>query len=438
MKNEVQEALDHHWDSVAMEIDDRDVVIVSACRTAIGTFGGTLKNSNAVEIASTVMKEAINRAAIDPIELDDVRFGCVMEPADACNVARVSALVAGIPDSTPAVTVNRVCISGMEAVVSGFAMIKAGMADAILAGGVEHMSGVPYIVPKARWGCRLQDTGFEDSMIHSLHCGSYFFPNPESGPVDATEPPMSYFVGKPYIMGHTAEFVAQYKNISREEMDEVALRSNSNAERATQDGTFSDEIVPIEIPQRNKPPIIFDKDEHFKPGLTLEQLQKLRPAFVPKGGKVTAGNSSGLNDGAAAMIIMSAKKARELNIKPLARIKATGIGGCHPAIMGLSPVPAVNKLLQSSGLKISDFELVEVNEAFAGQYVACEKELGLDRAKTNINGSGVGLGHPVGATGARIMVSLLHALKKANKRLGLATLCGGGGVSLACAIEIIE
>jgi len=438
MEKEVQEALNHYWDSVAMEMDERDVVIVSACRTAIGTFGGTLKNSNAVEIGSTVMKEAINRAGIDSVELDDVRFGCVMEPADACNVARVSALVAGIPDSTPAVTVNRVCISGMEAVLSGFAMIKAGMADAILAGGVEHMSGVPYIVPKARWGCRLQDTGFEDSMIHSLHCGSYFLPNPETGPVDATQPPMSYFVGKPYIMGHTAEFVAQYANISREEMDEVALRSNNNAERATNDGIFSEEIVSMEIPQRKKPPIIFDKDEHFKPGLTLEQLQKLPPAFVPKDGKVTAGNSSGLNDGAAAMVIMSVKKARELNIKPLARIKATGSGACHPSIMGLSPVPAVKKLLKSSGLKISDFDLVEVNEAFAGQYVACEKELGLDREKTNINGSGVGLGHPVGATGARLIVSLLHALKKNNKRLGLATLCGGGGVSLACAIEIIE
>jgi len=275
-------------------------------------------------------------------------------------------------------------------------------------------------------------------MIHSLHCGSYFLPNPENGPVDETEPPMSYFVGKPYIMGHTAEFVAQYANISREEMDEVALRSNNNAERATNDGTFAEEIVAMEIPQKKKPSIIFKKDEHFRPGLTMEQLQKLAPAFVPKGGKVTAGNSSGLNDGAAAIIIVSAKKARELNLKPLARIKATGSGGCHPSIMGLSPVPAVNKLLQSSGLKISDFDLVELNEAFAGQYVACEKELGLDRAKTNINGSGVGLGHPVGATGARILVTLLHALKKENKSLGLATLCGGGGVSLACAIEIIE
>jgi len=438
MEKDVQGALDHYWDSVQMEIDDRDVVIVSACRTAIGTFGGSLKDSNAVELGSTVMKEAIRRAGIDPAEIDDVRFGCVMEPADACNVARVAALVAGIPDSTPAVTVNRVCISGMEAVVSGMAMIKAGMADAILAGGVEHMSSVPYIVPNARWGCRLQDTGFVDSMIHSLHCGSYFLPNPENGPVDETEPPMSYFVGKPYIMGHTAEFVAQYANISREEMDEVALRSNNNAERATNDGTFAEEIVAMEIPQKKKPSIIFKKDEHFRPGLTMEQLQKLAPAFVPKGGKVTAGNSSGLNDGAAAIIIVSAKKARELNLKPLARIKATGSGGCHPSIMGLSPVPAVNKLLQSSGLKISDFDLVELNEAFAGQYVACEKELGLDRAKTNINGSGVGLGHPVGATGARILVTLLHALKKENKSLGLATLCGGGGVSLACAIEIIE
>ena len=434
---EVQDALDHHWHSQSHDMDDRDVVIVSACRTAIGAYGGTLKDSNAVEIASKVMKEVIKRAAIDPVHLDDVRFGCCMEPADACNVARVSALVAGIPDSTPAVTVNRVCISGMEAVLSGVAMIKAGMADAILAGGVEHMSGVPYIVEKARWGCRLQDQVFADAMIHALHCGSHFLPHPEHGPVDAKQPPISLFVGKPYIMGHTAEFVAQYANISREEMDLVALRSNNNAERATREGQFRDEIVPIEIPQRKKPPLIFDKDEHFRPGLTIEQLQKLPPAFVPEYGKVTAGNSSGLNDGAAAMILMSVRKARELNIKPLAWIKATGSGGCHPSVMGLSPIPAVAKLLSSSGLKIADFDLVEINEAFASQYIACERELGLNREITNINGSGIGLGHPVGATGARIMVSLLYALQKQNKKLGLATLCGGGGVSLACAIELL-
>ena len=253
VEKDAKEALDHYWREQNNDNFDNEAVIVSACRTAIGTFGGSLKDSNAVEIGSTVIKEAVSRAGIEASMLDDIRMGCCMEPADACNVARVSALVAGIPDTIPAVTVNRVCISGMEAVLSGTAMIKAGMADIILAGGVEHMSGVPYIVPNARWGCRLQDHVFADSMIHALHCGSHYLPNPEDGPVNEKEPPLSYFVGKPYIMGHTAEFVAQYKDISRQEMDEIALRSNVNAERATNDGTFRDEIVPIEIAQRKKP-----------------------------------------------------------------------------------------------------------------------------------------------------------------------------------------
>jgi len=414
-----------------------DVVIVSACRTAIGAFGGSLRDSNAATVGSVTIKEAVKRAGIEPQILDDVRFGCCMEPADACNVARVSALLAGIPESTPAVTINRVCISGMEAVLSGVAMIQAGMADAILAGGVEHMSGVPYIVPKARWGCRLQDQTFVDAMIHALHCGSHIIPHPEDGPVDENDAPLKHFIGKPYIMGHTAEFIAQHLDISREEMDQVALRSNSNAERASDDGSFGEEIVPVEIPQRKEPPVIFKRDEHFRPGLTLKQLQELPPAFVPNTGKVTAGNSSGINDGSAALVIMSAVKAHELGLRPIARIRATGSGGCHPSVMGLSPVPAVQRLLKSSGLRIADFDLVEINEAFAAQYIACERELGLDREITNVNGSGIGLGHPVGATGARIIVTLLHALKSRRKQLGLATLCGGGGVAMACAIEMI-
>jgi acetyl-CoA C-acetyltransferase len=274
-------------------------------------------------------------------------------------------------------------------------------------------------------------------MIRALHCGSHVLNNPESGPVNAEEAPMCYFKGKPYIMGHTAEFVAQHLNISREEMDEVALRSHNNAERANADGSFADEIIPIEVPQRKKPPLIFDKDEHFRPGMTMDQLQSLPPAFVPKTGKVTAGNASGLNDGSTGMILMSADRAKELGLKPLAKIRATGMGGCHPAIMGISPVPAVNQLMKKSGLKISDFDLIEVNEAFAAQYIGCEKELGLDRDITNVNGSGIGLGHPVGSTGARLITTLIYGLKNRNKSLGLATLCGGGGVSLACAIELM-
>ena len=415
----------------------KDVVIASACRTAIGAFGGTLRDTIAAEIAKVTMQEAVNRAGIDPGTIDDVRYGCCLEPADTLNVARTAALLAGIPDTVPAVTINRVCISSMEATISGMAMIQAGMADIILAGGVEHMSGVPYIVPTARWGCRLQDQAFVDSLIRGLHCGSHVIPHPEDGPVNAEEPPLSYFKGKPYIMGHTAEFVAQQYSITREEMDEVALRSHNNVERSTQDGSFKEEIVPMEIPRRKKDPLRFDKDEHFRPGMTMEQLQKLPAAFVPKTGKVTAGNSSGINDGSAAMVLMSAEKAAALNIQPLAKIKAVGKGGCHPSVMGMSPVPAVQDLMNRSGLKIDDFQLVEINEAFAAQYIGCERELGLNRDITNVNGSGIGLGHPVGATGARIIVSLIYAMKQRGNTLGLATLCGGGGVSMACGIEMM-
>ncbi len=415
----------------------KDVVIVSACRTAIGGFGGTLKDLNSATLASVVMKEAVNRAGIDPAIIDDVRFGCCLESSDTLNVTRVGALLAGIPDFVPAVTINRVCISGMEAMLSGMAMIQSGMSDIVLAGGVEHMSSVPYEVPKARWGCRLQDQVFVDALIRALHCGSYVMPLPKDGPVDSSQAPYSMFIGKPYIMGHTAEFIAQKHNISREAMDEVALRSHNNSERATLEGDFKDEIVPVSVPRRKKDPLIFDKDEHFRPGITMEDLQRLPAAFIPKTGKVTAGNSSGLNDGATAMIIMSADKAKELGLTPLARIKASGKGACHPAVMGLSPVPAVNDLLNRSGMKLDDFELIELNEAFAAQYLGCEIELGLNREITNVNGSGIGLGHPVGSTGARVIVSLLYAMKNRGKNLGMATLCGGGGVSMATVLEIL-
>jgi len=414
---------------------EKEVVIVSACRTAIGKFGGTLRDSNASTMGSVAMKAAIARAGIDPVFINDVRFGCCNEHIDEMNTARVAALMAGIPESVPAVTVNRVCVSAMEAVVSGAAMIKSGYADVVLAGGVEQMSGGVYRVLSARWGCRLQDQVFADEVIHQLYCGSRLLPGPEKGPLrDGAL--IDLYKGQPYIMGQTAEFLSELYKISREEMDEVALRSHNNVERATNDGSFNAEIVPMEIPQKKgKPPVIFDKDEHFIPGLTMDRLAALPPAFVPKIGKVTAGNSSGLNDGAAAMVVMSAEKAAEMGLKPLARIKAVGYGACHPSVMGLSPAPAVQNLVAKSNLKISDFELVELNEAFAGQYIACEKELGLNREITNINGSGCGLGHPTGATGCRIMVTLLHAMQKRGNTLGLAALCGG--VSMATAIEML-
>jgi acetyl-CoA C-acetyltransferase len=415
----------------------KDCVIVSACRTAVGAFGGSLRDVNCAALGSVVMKEAVRRAGIDAALIDDVRFGCCMEPEDALNVTRIAALLAGIPESVTAVTVNRVCISGMEAVVSGMAMIQAGMADIILAGGMEHMSGIAYSVPTARWGCRLQDQAFVDNIIHGLHAGSHLLPGLEKGPVKEGGI-VELFRGKPYIMGITAELIAQMHALSREEIDAVALRSHNNAERATREGDFQAEIVPVEIPQkRGKPPILFSQDEHFRPGLTAADLAALPSAFVPKTGTVTAGNSSGINDGASAMVIMSAEKAGELGLQPLARIKAVGRGGCHPSVMGLSPVPAVRNLLTRSGLSLTDFELIELNEAFAAQYLGCERELRLNREVVNVNGSGVGLGHPVGSTGCRIMVTLLYAMQKRGKTLGMATLCGGGGVSLATVLERI-
>lgn len=415
----------------------KDVVIVSACRTAIGGFGGTLKDVNMATLGSVVMKEAIKRAGIDPALINDVRFGCCREPIDTLNTTRISAILAGVPEEATAVTVNRVCISGMEAVISGMAMIQAGIFEVVLAGGMEHMSGIAYSVPAARWGCRFQDQVLVDDIVHLLHAGSHILPGLEQGPIKEGEI-VERFRGKPYIMGVTADLIAYKHNLSREEIDAVALRSHNNAERATLEGDFKEEIVPIELPQKKGKPLnFFDKDEHFRPGLTMEELTKLPAAFVPKIGKVTAGNSSGVNDGAAAMIIMSANKAKELGLKPMARIKAVGSGGCHPSVMGLSPVPAVKNLLGKTGHKLSDFELIELNEAFAAQYLGVERELGLNREITNVNGSGCGLGHPVGATGCRIMVTLLHAMKKQGKTLGMATLCGGGGVSMATVLEMI-
>ena len=407
-----------------------DVVIVSGCRTAIGTFGGTLRDMHASSISTVPMKAAIERAGIPPEAIQDVRFGCCMNPADAMNVTRIGALMAGVPNSVPAVTINRVCISGMEAVLSGAAMIKAGVADIILAGGVEHMSGVAFTVEKARWGLRMGNGVLTDAMMIGLHCGSHILPYPMDGPVE-------FFRGKPYIMGHTAEFVALKLGITRQEQDEIALRSHNNVERATNDGSFADEIIPVMVPQKKGEPKVFDKDEHFRPGLTMEALARLEPAFIPKTGTVTAGNASGINDGASAVVIMSEERAKSEGIAPLARIKAIGMGACDPTLMGLSPVPAVHDLLKRSGMALSDFELIELNEAFAAQYLGCERELKLNREITNVNGSGIGLGHPVGSTGARLMISLIYAMKKRNKTLGLATLCGGGGVSMACALEIV-
>jgi acetyl-CoA C-acetyltransferase len=414
-----------------------DVVIVAACRTAIGAFGGALRDVPPYLLAATVIREAMARAGVGPDDVDDVRLGSCFEPYLTKSVARSAAMEAGIPVTATAVSMDRVCVSAMEAVISGMAMIKAGLADVIVAGGVEVMSGVPYAVPTARWGARLQNQTIDDQVIEGLFCGSRYHPCPPCDDPDA-HPVHARLQGKPYVMGDTAELVAERYRLSREELDEVALRSHHNVERATDEGDFADEIVPVEIPQkRGEPPLVFARDEHFRPGLTMEDLAALRPAFLPDIGMVTAGNSAGINDGASAVVIMSAQRAKESGVKPLAVIRAVGYGGCEPSLMGISPVPAVRALERRSGIRLQDFELLEVHEAFASQYLACERDLGLDRDITNVNGSGIGLGHPVGSTGCRLMVTLLHAMRRRGKTLGLATLCGGGGVSMAAALELV-
>jgi acetyl-CoA C-acetyltransferase len=401
----------------------REVVIVSACRTPIGVYGGSLKSVPGVKLAAGVMKEAIKRAKIDPAIIGDVRMGSCNEHYDSMNVARVSALLAGIPDTVPGCTFNRVCTSAMEALQSSVAQIQTGYSDVCLCGGVESMSNSPYIVPGARWGARLNDDQLVDGMIHGLMVGSLFVPYPKDGPV-------AMMRGKPYIMGLTAEFLAAKHKISREEQDVVALRSHNNVERATKDGLFKDEMCPVEVVDKKKT-VIVDKDEHFRPGLTLEAISKLPAAFIPVVGTVTAANSSGINDGATAMVIMAAETAQKLGLKPLAVISGLGKGGNPPELMGESPVPAVQNMLKRTGRKLSEYERIECHEAFAAQYLACERILDLNRDITNVNGSGIGLGHPVGSSGARIVVTLLYELMHSKKKLGMATLCGGGGVSLA-------
>jgi len=401
----------------------RRVAILSAARTPIGGFGGSMKGVNGSHLGKTVIEKVLADSKIDPAMIGDVRFGCCMEHYDEMNVARVAALLAGIPDTVPGVTMNRVCTSAMEAVHTSYLQIATGFSDCCVAGGVEAMSNGPYIVPNARWGKRLQDDKLVDAMINGLMVGSKRIPYPQDGPI-------AMMRGQPYIMGLTAEFLAAKHKISREEQDEIALRSHNNVERATLSGAFASEIVPVEI-KGKKGTVVIDKDEHFRPGLTAADLAKLKPAFIPNVGTVTAGNSSGMNDGAAAMVLMAEEKALALGLKPLAIISGIGKGGCAPEMMGESPVPAVHNMLENSGKKLSDYERIECNEAFASQYLACERELGLNRDITNVNGSGIGLGHPVGCTGARIIVSLLHEMIRSDKQLGFATMCGGGGVSLA-------
>lgn len=390
----------------------KEVVIASAVRTPIGTFGGSFKNVSAVDLGTVAVKEAINRAGIKASDVDELIFGNVLQAGLGQNVARQVSIAAGIPVEVPSFTVNKVCGSGLKSVTLAAQAIMAGESDVIVAGGTENMSQAPYILKDARWGQRMGDGKLVDYMI-------------ADGLWD---------IFNDCHMGITAENVAERWNITREEQDEFALTSQLRAEKAIKSGRFKDEIVPIEVPQRKKPPIVVDTDEHPRFGSTIEGLAKLRPAFK-KDGTVTAGNASGINDSAAALVIMSKEKAEELGIKPLATIVSYAAAGVDPAIMGTGPIPATRKALKKANLSIGDIELVEANEAFAAQSLAVVKELGLDTEKTNVNGGAIALGHPIGASGARILVTLLYEMEKRNVNKGLATLCIGGGQGIALIVS---
>lgn len=390
----------------------KNCVIVSAARTAIGSFNGALATTGAVELGATVIRAALERAHLDPQRVDEVIMGNVLQSGLGQNPARQALLKSGLSDTVCGFTVNKVCGSGLKSVALAALAIKAGQAQAIVAGGMENMSLAPYLLDaKARWGYRLGDGQLSDVILRDgLICA-------EHG----------------YHMGITAENVAKEYGISREMQDELALQSQRKAVAAIESGAFEAEIVPVSVSSRKKT-IIVESDEFPKADSTAEGLAALRPAF-DKAGTVTAGNASGINDGAAALVIMEESAALEAGLKPLARIKAWASGGVAPAMMGMGPVPATLKALQLSGLQLSDIDLIEANEAFAAQFLAVGKTLGFDPQKVNVNGGAIALGHPIGASGARILVTLLHALQARDQTLGLATLCIGGGQGIAMIVE---
>ncbi len=392
-----------------------NVFIVSACRTAVGKFGGTLSGTSAQTLGATVIKEAISRAGLTPENIDEVIMGNVLQAGLGQNPARQAALKAGIPTEVPAMTLNKVCGSGLQAVVTASQIIKAGDADCIVAGGMENMSLAPYLCDSVRWGAKMGPVNMKDSMIND-------------GLWDAFND---------YHMGITAENVAEKYGISREEQDSFGAASQQKAVKAIEEGKFKDEIVPVVIPAKKGDPLVFDTDEYPRAGTTTETLAKLKPAFK-KDGTVTAGNASGINDGAAALVIASEKFVKEHNLKPLAKIVANGSVGVDPSIMGMGPVPSSKQALAKAGLSVSDIDLFELNEAFAAQSCAVAKELGADPAKININGGAIAIGHPIGASGARILVTLLYSLIHENKKLGLASLCIGGGMGETLIVEKLQ
>ena len=390
----------------------KEVVIASACRTAIGKFGGTLKDVPAVELGATVIKEAVNRAGLQPDQIDEVIFGGVIMGSLGQNPARQASIKAGLPVECTAMTINIVCGSGLKAVALAANQIKAGEADIVVCGGMENMSAAPYAVPSARWGARMNNAKMIDLTVND-------------GLWDAFND---------YHMGITAENVAEKWGLTREMQDQFAVNSQNKAEKAVDGGVFDEEIVPVVIPQRKGDPIVFARDEHLSRGNTMEKVAKLKPAFK-KDGTVTAANASGINDGAAALVVMSKEKAEELGVKPLATIVSYATGGVDPAIMGVGPVPATRKALEKAGWTVDDLDLIEANEAFAAQSLAVAKELGFDMDKVNVNGGAIALGHPVGASGARILVTLLHEMARRDSKKGLATLCIGGGMGQALLVK---
>lgn len=389
-----------------------EVVIVAAKRSAIGTFGGAFKNVTAVDLGTEVVKAAMDSINLDPKEVQEVVFGNVYSAGNKGNVARQVLIHSGIPQEAHATSVNILCGSGLRAVVSGAQSILLGDSDVVVVGGTENMSRAPYILPNFRFGGRMGDGKIIDTMLHDgLH--------------DAFHD---------YHMGVTAENIAEKYGISREEQDNLAFESQNRAETAIKNGRFKEEIAPITIPQRRGEPVIVDTDESPRFGTTEETLAKLRPAFK-KDGSVTAGNSSGINDGAAALILMSRAKAEELGLEILATIASYGIGGVDPQIMGTGPIPSTQKALKKADMTVEDIELIEANEAFGAQALSVINELGFDRSITNVNGGAIALGHPVGASGARILVTLVHEMLKRDSKSGLATLCVGGGQGVSVIIK---
>ncbi len=401
-----------HYIIPATEVDMEQAVIVSAVRTPVGSFGKSLAGVSAVTLGTIAAKEALKRANLQPEQVDEVILGNVLQAAQGQNPARQVAVHTGIPYETPAYTINKVCASGLKSVVLAAQAVMLGDAEVVLAGGIENMSAAPFALPKVRWGQRMGHGELVDLMIHD---GLW-----------------DIFNG--YHMGITAENVAERFGISREEQDAFALGSQQKAEAAIKFGRFADEIVPVEIPQRKGDPILFDTDEHPRFGTTMEALAKLRPAFK-KDGTVTAGNASGINDGAAVIVVMSEKKASELGLTPLAAIRSYASAGVDPAIMGTGPIPASRKALEKAGWTVQDLDLIEANEAFAAQAIAVNREMGWDTEKVNVNGGAIALGHPIGASGARILTTLLHEMKKRDAKKGLATLCIGGGQGTAVTVE---